>query len=118
MCETGIKPANLYFPTEANPADAIHPHSAHAGRPPNWHGVMGVDKSAETHVVICANRHCCGEVGGCKYPSRTILGRCTLGYEAGRQSSWLTASARFSGVRRSSDSFPSCGVKRLNQILR
>ncbi len=76
MSETWTKPANLYFPIDARPAEAIQPHSEQTGRPPNWHGVMRVVRSAEMQVVVCAKMHCWGDVGGCKYPSRTRSGMC------------------------------------------
>jgi hypothetical protein len=32
---------------EAKPMDAMHPHDAQSGFPPNWHGVIFVLRSAD-----------------------------------------------------------------------
>ena len=42
----------------------MHPQFEQSGLPPNWHGVIGVSKSAETHVVVLANTHDSGVSGG------------------------------------------------------
>ena len=62
--EIGSRPANLYLPKEARPAEAMHPHSAQTGRPPNWQGVTRVVRSAEMQVVACAKMHSRGDEGG------------------------------------------------------
>src|SRR2546425_2566846 len=64
MLEMGTRPASLYLETTERPAEAMQPHSAQTGRPPNWQGSMRVDRSAETHVVVCAKRHWLGDCGG------------------------------------------------------
>src|SRR5262249_2786326 len=94
MADTGIRPPNLYFPIEAKPAEAIQPHSLQTGCPPNWQGVIRLVKSAETQLVICANRHSRGELGGDKYPSRTTAGMCNFGNKARSRPSSLTTSVR------------------------
>src|SRR6266700_6208605 len=54
MPEMGIRPASLCLETAERPAEAMQPHSVQTGRPPNWQGSIRVDRSAETHVVVCA----------------------------------------------------------------
>jgi hypothetical protein len=57
-------PPSLYLPNAASPAEAKHPHSVQTGFPPNWQGVMGVVKSDDTQLVVCAKMQASGELGG------------------------------------------------------
>jgi hypothetical protein len=51
-------------PPRRGPADAMHPQFSQSGVPPNWHGVIRCSKSAEMHVVVCANTQSSGDAEG------------------------------------------------------
>src|SRR2546427_11453375 len=97
MLEMGTRPASLYLETTERPAEAMQPHSAQTGRPPNWQGSMRVDRSAETHVVVCAKRHWLGDCGGPREPARTPAGVLTLGKSV--RSALHSATPRRRGAR-------------------
>jgi hypothetical protein len=61
---TWMPPGSLCRPTAASAADARHPQFAQSGFPPNWQGVMGFSKFAETHAVVFAKMQSSGESGG------------------------------------------------------
>ncbi len=42
----------------------MQPHWLQSGLPPNWHGVIALLKSADTHAVVCAKMHSAGLDGG------------------------------------------------------
>src|SRR5213594_3232968 len=63
MDATGMNPNNWCRATAASPADAMQPHWLQSGAPPNWHGVIRVSKSADTHRVVLANTHSSGDSG-------------------------------------------------------
>ena len=42
----------------------MQPQLAQSGVPPNWHGVIRVCRSADTHSVVCAKMQSAGEAGG------------------------------------------------------
>ena len=61
---TGINPATRWLAIAASPIDAIHPQEEQSGFPPNWHGVIGVLKSADKLAVVAANTQSSGLSGG------------------------------------------------------
>src|SRR5581483_915016 len=64
IAPTGRKPASLCAATAASPIEAMHPHEAQSGFPPNWQGTILVSRSAEMVWVVCANTHSRGLCGG------------------------------------------------------
>ena len=78
IAPTRRPPGSRCRPTAARPADAMHPHCAQSGVPPNWHGVILVEKSAETHSVVCAKMQSAGDSGGSASASISVCGICSL----------------------------------------
>src|SRR5215471_13980432 len=105
--DSGSRPASLYLPIAASPAEAMQPHSAQTGRPPNWQGVIRVAKSAEIHVHACAKMQVSGDFGGSKYPFKMMSDISSFGKEVRNRKSSRTAFDRSWGFRRSSESSPS-----------
>ena len=64
IAPTRIPPGSLWRPTAASAADAMQPQFAQSGFPPNWHGVIGFLKSADTQAVVNAKIQSFGEWGG------------------------------------------------------
>ena len=58
-----MPPGSLWRPTAASAADARHPQFAQSGLPPNWQGVIGFSKFADTHAVVFAKMQSSGECG-------------------------------------------------------
>jgi hypothetical protein len=44
--------------------EAMQPHCSQSGSPPNWQGVIGVERSAEIVSVVRAKMHSLGFLGG------------------------------------------------------
>ncbi len=78
IAPTRRPPGSRCRPTAARPADAMQPHCEQSGMPPNWHGVILVEKSAETHSVVCAKMHSSGDSGGSASASISAFGICIL----------------------------------------
>ena len=64
IAPTCTTPANLCAAIDAKPMEAIHPHEAQSGFPPNWQGVIFVCRSAESVCVVSANTQSSGSCGG------------------------------------------------------
>ena len=59
-----MRPPSFTPASACIPAEAIQPHSAQTGLPPNWHGLTRVFRSAERQVVSRAKVQSLGERGG------------------------------------------------------
>src|SRR5688572_16850649 len=94
----------------------MHPQFAQSGLPPNWHGVIGFSKFADTHAVVFAKMQSSGECGGRTYESSNPWGVRSLGYFVRIASRSATTVCRSPFVSRSADISPTCGVYRLIQI--
>src|ERR1700755_1447464 len=97
--------------------EAIQPHCSQSGSPPNWQGVILVERSAETIMVVRAKIHSSGVLGGEEISLMTISGISSTGYFFRSPYSSAMMTARWAGVRISGSVAPRCGVKRLNQIF-
>ena len=64
IAPTGTMPANLCAAMDAKPMEAIHPHAAQSGFPPNWQSVSYDCRSAESVCVVSANTQSSGFCGG------------------------------------------------------
>ena len=57
-------PVGSSITARARAAEARHPQFAQSGLPPNWQGVIGFSKFADTHAVVFAKMQSSGECGG------------------------------------------------------
>ena len=64
IAPTERNPPNLWAEMAASPMEAIHPHAAQSGFPPNWQGVIFVRRSADSVWVVRANTQSSGLCGG------------------------------------------------------
>ena len=94
----------------------MQPQLAQSGFPPNWQGVIGFSKFADTHAVVFAKMHSSGECGGSTYDSMSPFGIRSLGYRVARRISSATTRSRSAFVSRSAEISPTCGVYRLIHI--
>src|SRR5690242_5462568 len=94
----------------------MQPQLEQSGAPPNWHGVIFVSRSADTHSVVCAKMQSSGDDGGSRYASSSGRGICSFVNVSRITLSCATTRLRSSGASFSADSSPTCGVYRLNQI--
>lgn len=79
-CPAVRGPATRWCPTAANAIDAMQPHCAQSGLPPNWHGVILVIRSAEMIPVVLAKMHSRGLRGGDANSRMTASGISNFGY--------------------------------------
>ena len=63
-CPTFNGPATRTFCARCNPLEITQPHWLQSGVPPNWHGAIGVLRSADSVLVVRANTHSSGDDGG------------------------------------------------------
>src|SRR5271163_4188678 len=97
--------------------EAMQPHCSQSGFPPNWQGVILVERSAETVIVVRAKIHSSGLFGGEEIFFMTISGISRTGYLFRSSSSSVIMVVRWTGVRISGSVAPRCGVNRLNQTF-
>ena len=76
---------NRWRPTAVRAADAMQPQLLQSGVPPNWQGVIGRCRSADTHCVTWAKMHSEGDEGGDRYTSNALSWTSSLGYAGGAQ---------------------------------
>src|ERR1700761_527969 len=97
--------------------EAMQPHCWQSGLPPNWQGVILVERSAETVIVVRAKIHASGLFGGEEISFITISGISRTGYCFRSLCNSTTVAALWAGVSISGSVAPRCGVNRLNQTF-